>query len=69
MPTAMSQPADSSMAYGQRVEELSFSLGADDRRGLTDEEAQLRLGRNGRNKVAAEEPAKGTKPLPGLSFR
>jgi hypothetical protein len=40
MPTAMSQLPDSSMAYRQRVEDLCHALDADDRQGLTDEEAK-----------------------------
>ena len=52
----MSQPPDSSMAYRQRVEDLCHALGTDDRQGLTDEEAQSRLERNGRNELAAEKP-------------
>ena len=44
------------MAYRQRVEDLCHALGADDRQGLTDEEAQSRLERHGRNELAAERP-------------
>jgi magnesium-transporting ATPase (P-type) len=44
------------MAYRQRVEALCHALGADDRQGLTDEEAHSRLERNGRNELATEKP-------------
>jgi Ca2+-transporting ATPase len=56
MPIAMSQLPDSSMAYRQRVEDLIAALAVDDRHGLTNEEAQSRLERYGRNELAAEKP-------------
>jgi P-type Ca2+ transporter type 2C len=56
MPTAVSEPPDSSIAYRQRIDDLIAALGVDQRRGLTDEEARSRLERYGRNELAAEEP-------------
>jgi len=56
MPTAVSEPPDSSLAYRQRVEDLFKALGTDERRGLTGDEAQSRLEHYGRNELAAEKP-------------
>jgi Ca2+-transporting ATPase len=44
------------MAYRQRVEDLFPVLGSDEGQGLTDEDAQSRLERDGRNELAAEKP-------------
>jgi Ca2+-transporting ATPase len=44
------------MPYRRRVEDLFSALGADDRRGLTNQEAQSRLERYGRNELATEKP-------------
>jgi Ca2+-transporting ATPase len=44
------------MAYRQQVEDVFAAVGADDHYGLSDEEAQLRLDRYGRNELGADKP-------------
>ncbi len=43
-------------AYQQAVDEVLASLGSDARRGLSEEEAQARLERYGRNELTGDEP-------------
>ena len=56
MPTAASEMPDSSIAYRQPLDDLISTLRSDGRRGLSDEEAQSRLERDGHNELAAEKP-------------
>jgi P-type Ca2+ transporter type 2C len=56
VPTVASETPDPSIAYRQRVEDVVAALGTDARRGLSDEEAQARRERYGRNELTAEPP-------------
>jgi P-type Ca2+ transporter type 2C len=54
--TAVSERLDASIAYRQNSAELIAQLATDERRGLSEEEAQLRLAHYGPNELAAEKP-------------
>jgi Ca2+-transporting ATPase len=54
MPSAASEPPDSTMAYRRRIEVVA-ELGTDVRLGLQELEARSRLERYGRNELAAEK--------------
>jgi Ca2+-transporting ATPase len=56
VPTAAIEMPDSSIAYRQPLDDLISALRSDERRGLSDEEAQSRLERDGHNELAAEKP-------------
>ncbi|MGA7901550.1 MAG: cation-transporting P-type ATPase, partial [Terrimicrobiaceae bacterium] len=43
-------------AYQQAIDEVLAALGTDARRGLSEEEAQARLERYGRNELTGEKP-------------
>jgi len=49
MPSAVSEPPDSGMAYRRQIEEIVSALGTDPRRGRADAEARSRLAQYGRN--------------------
>src|SRR5690349_8682127 len=54
---AISEPVQAQAApYQESVEEVAAALGTEVRSGLSDGEAEARLGRFGRNELAAEEP-------------
>ncbi|HKV11819.1 MAG TPA: cation-translocating P-type ATPase [Thermoanaerobaculia bacterium] len=54
---AISEPVQAQAApYQQSVEEVAAALGTEVRSGLSDGEAEARLGRFGRNELTAEEP-------------
>lgn len=48
-----------STPHQQTVEEVLASLTTDARRGLSEAEARLRLGRDGPNELTAEKPTPG----------
>jgi Ca2+-transporting ATPase len=54
--TASNTAPDAGTAYRQRVDDVIAALATDERSGLTDAEAQLRLQRQGPNEVASEAP-------------
>jgi Ca2+-transporting ATPase len=56
LPTALSEAPDPSLAYRLPVGDVVATFASDERQGLTDEEARTRLGRFGRNELAAEKP-------------
>jgi Ca2+-transporting ATPase len=56
VPTARTETPDVSIAYRQRVDEVVAALGTDPHRGLSDEEARLRLEQYGHNELTAEKP-------------
>jgi len=56
MPSAVSEPPDSSLAYRQRIEEIVSALETDPHGGLTAAEARSRLTGYGRNELAAGKP-------------
>jgi P-type Ca2+ transporter type 2C len=53
----MTEKPDATLAYRQSINDLIAGLRTDDRQGLTDADARLRLGQYGRNELAAEKPA------------
>jgi Ca2+-transporting ATPase len=56
-PMAISAPAqDQATPYQKAVEDVAAALGTDTRNGLSDGEAEARLGQYGRNELAAEKP-------------
>ena len=56
MPTVSREAPDPGIAYRHAVDTVVASLESDQRRGLSDDEARLRLERDGRNELAAEKP-------------
>jgi Ca2+-transporting ATPase len=56
VPTAASEMPEPSNAYRLEANELIATLGTDDRRGLSDEEARTRLAQYGPNELAAQKP-------------
>jgi P-type Ca2+ transporter type 2C len=56
LPSVSSEAPGPGSAYRCAVDTVVASLGSDERRGLSDDEARLRLERDGRNELAAEKP-------------
>jgi P-type Ca2+ transporter type 2C len=54
--SAASEKLDATVAYRVNIRELVARLGTDERRGLSDAEAQSRLAHYGRNQLAGEQP-------------
>ena len=55
----MNATLDAGPAYRLRVDEVVAALASDERQGLSDDEARVRLERIGRNELAAEKPIPG----------
>src|SRR5262245_7113838 len=55
----MNDTLDAGRAYRLRIDEVVAALASDERQGLADDEARVRLERIGRNELAAEKPIPG----------